>query len=631
MIALLWWCAETTLMTAVMIFFTVATCRLFRHRPAVQHALWVVVLVKFVTPPIVSWPWSAQQVVESLWSQVASNTQTPLEPRNTASAEVLSFTTSGSAVRDPSKYWHESLTALTAERSAFAGRSASDAASREGLVRVASGIVLGLWLAGTVTCAVRLVRRIASHTSIVRGGAKAPKQLVAEVACIADQVGLQPPQAVVAREITSPFVWFLGRLRLVWPEALLGDEEIIRSRGVIAHELAHVRRGDHWVAWLELAAGLIWWWNPLFRFVRARLRASAEMACDAVALSTCPENRRAYAELLLQLSVGPKTGALALALGVSASAPSSFERRLSMILSDRVSGNMSACGFIAAGVLALMALPGWSTAQQSAPRRETPSGASGLQAPAESLRSEPSQDPLIADAQASTSTRETSTQSEAIAGRLERLEAEIQRLAKLLEQSRQPGSSEPTTIERLPQAAALRDYVSRSSARPSAPTDIVGQGRSYILTSKDQRAYLTALSDEGKQIWVSQFPAPQPFRGVGVSWTLEAANDDTKVVLTWTRSDERLRFSFDANTGQVNPEPPANTEGVNTNLTRAFLLFSGDGKKSLELDRYETRRPLGGTRPRGRTEPADTRLRALERAIEDLDKRLQEAPSPGRR
>jgi hypothetical protein len=187
------------------------------------------------------------------------------------------------------------------------------------------------------------------------------------------------------------------------------------------------------------------------------------------------------------------------------------------------------------------------------------------------------------------------------------------------------------TIEHLPQAALQRNYWARNSVRASAPTDILGQGRSYILTSKDQRAYLTALSDEGKQIWVSQFPAPQPFRGDGVSWTLEAANDDRKVALTWTRSDERVRFSFDANTGQMIPEPPASAAGGNRNPTRAFLLFSGDGKKSVELDRFETKRPLRNTHPRGHTGPADARLKALEKAIEDLDKRLQDAPSPSRR
>lgn len=97
-------------------------------------------------------------------------------------------------------------------------------------------------------------------------------------------MGMRPPRAIVAREIASPFVWFLGRLKLVWPEMMSNREAVNRARGVIAHELAHLRRGDHVLAWIELVVGLLWWWNPMFWFVRRRVRESAELACDAIAL-----------------------------------------------------------------------------------------------------------------------------------------------------------------------------------------------------------------------------------------------------------------------------------------------------------------------------------------------------------
>ena len=135
---------------------------------------------------------------------------------------------------------------------------------------------------------------------------------------------------------------------------------------MIAHELAHVRRGDHILAWVELLAALVWWWNPLFWFVRSRVRASAELACDAIALSTCSESRRSYAELLIRLSSGSGMPTLAPVLGIKAGSTALFERRLSMILSDRVSGRMPVWGLVAAAALAIVALPGLSLAQKSA-------------------------------------------------------------------------------------------------------------------------------------------------------------------------------------------------------------------------------------------------------------------------
>jgi hypothetical protein len=120
--------------------------------------------------------------------------------------------------------------------------------------------------------------------------------------------------------------------------------------------------------------GIIWWWNPLFWFVRRKLRESAELACDALALEASEQNRRAYAEMLLELSAFPKTGAPVPVLGVSTGTRHSLERRLSMILSDRVSGKASRFGLIAAACLAIVAFPGWSLGQK--PTDERPRGTS---------------------------------------------------------------------------------------------------------------------------------------------------------------------------------------------------------------------------------------------------------------
>ena len=70
-------------------------------------------------------------------------------------------------------------------------------------------------------------------------------------------------------------------------------------RGILAHELAHLRRRDHWVRRLVLIAGLAWWWHPVYWLTRRRLDAEAELACDEWAVAAIPEGRLAYAEALL--------------------------------------------------------------------------------------------------------------------------------------------------------------------------------------------------------------------------------------------------------------------------------------------------------------------------------------------
>src|SRR5262249_52938010 len=137
-------------------------------------------------------------------------------------------------------------------------------------------------------------------------------------------------------------------------------------QGILAHELAHLRRRDHWVSRLELAAGLLWWWNPLYWLVRARLDAEAELACDAWVVWALPERRLTYAQGLfeicatLSLARSPAPG-----LGAAGSGRS-FERRLTMILHDNVSCRLSPLGLLGAFLLLVFALPSWSAATPAA-------------------------------------------------------------------------------------------------------------------------------------------------------------------------------------------------------------------------------------------------------------------------
>jgi beta-lactamase regulating signal transducer with metallopeptidase domain len=368
--AVLWCLGQNTITVALLIPCVLVACRLVRNRPAVQHVLWVVVLLKFVTPPIVSWPWTVEQIRDSLCSTRASApAATELDGERPARQIILPNEgehgkTAGLTPRpegQPGK--GSSSKAPERKQAAVAWTPITVASGGPDLVEITVWVVSALWLVGATVSLMWQYRRIARHAGIIRHGTVAPDQVIQAIEASAREFGVRPPRAVLARGILSPFLWCLGPLRLVWPERMTSQADVERSRGVIAHELAHIRRGDHWVAWLELAAGVVWWWNPLFLFVRRRLRETADMACDALAIRACPESRREYAEMLLELSAGCRSGVPAPVLAVSTGTPSSFERRLSMILSDRVSGKVPPWGFLLAICLALVALPDWSLAQ----------------------------------------------------------------------------------------------------------------------------------------------------------------------------------------------------------------------------------------------------------------------------
>ena len=91
------------------------------------------------------------------------------------------------------------------------------------------------------------------------------------------------------------------RPRLLLPAALLGQLNHSQSEALLLHELVHLKRGDHLVRLLELAAGVFFWWLPVVGTIGRQLRACEETCCDAAVVACLPQARRDYARLLLNV------------------------------------------------------------------------------------------------------------------------------------------------------------------------------------------------------------------------------------------------------------------------------------------------------------------------------------------
>jgi beta-lactamase regulating signal transducer with metallopeptidase domain len=81
------------------------------------------------------------------------------------------------------------------------------------------------------------------------------------------------------------------------------DDEI---RGILLHELAHVKRCDVFWSWLGLAACALHWFNPLAWLALRRFHSDRELDCDRMALDylTVPQ-RNSYAPALFKTLQGP--------------------------------------------------------------------------------------------------------------------------------------------------------------------------------------------------------------------------------------------------------------------------------------------------------------------------------------
>ena len=77
-------------------------------------------------------------------------------------------------------------------------------------------------------------------------------------------------------------LWAIGgRPRLLVPSELWSATSLDERTSLLLHELAHLKRRDHWVRWLELIVGGLYWWHPAVWWGRRLLREAEEQCCDA--------------------------------------------------------------------------------------------------------------------------------------------------------------------------------------------------------------------------------------------------------------------------------------------------------------------------------------------------------------
>ncbi len=223
------------------------------RRPAIAHVLWVLVLVKLVTPPLVNVPLHGSPGIMACTLGTCGCRQHA--PRQTLVYDTLPW------------------------------------------------VLLATWSAGAAVTGWtawrrwRRFRRLIAHTS------PAPPEWQSLAASLASELSIRcPPEILAMPGRLSPLV-VPGRYRprMLLPMALLGQLNASQSAALLLHELVHIKRGDHLVRMLELTVGVAYWWLPIVGSIGRQLRACEETCCDMAVVAHLPQSRRDYAQLLLDV------------------------------------------------------------------------------------------------------------------------------------------------------------------------------------------------------------------------------------------------------------------------------------------------------------------------------------------
>ncbi|WP_420463821.1 M56 family metallopeptidase [Candidatus Palauibacter sp.] len=165
-----------------------------------------------------------------------------------------------------------------------------------------SGLVV-LWLVGAAVILGWTVARTRDFRRSLRGASReAPAQLQRMAGEIARSLGLaKVPTIRTTDAVVSPMVYWGGdTARVLILSALVEGLSRTELRYIVAHELAHVRRRDHFVRWIEWLACTAFWWNPVAWWARRRLRAAGEVCSDAMVVQALRCAPRDYARALVR-------------------------------------------------------------------------------------------------------------------------------------------------------------------------------------------------------------------------------------------------------------------------------------------------------------------------------------------
>jgi beta-lactamase regulating signal transducer with metallopeptidase domain len=307
-----------------------AAC-LCRRRPALVHGLWLLVLLKLVTPPLlpVPVPWPARDAGEE--------SPAPEEPPTAERRPAVPEAPAPQPEAPPGEEAPPTGGSLAWETPVFA-----------------------VWLVGALAVWSAAWARLARLGRVLAAVAPASEEIQERVRALSARLGLaRAPAAWLVPGAVPPLLVALGPSpRLLLPAGLWRLLDDGQRDALILHELAHLRRGDPLVRRLELLALGLYWWHPLAWWAARQLREAEELCCDAWVVWAAPEGAAAYAAALVETVAFLSPARARLPLGASGAAPvRSLHRRLAMILRRPPARRLPRPAFLALALAGATVLP----------------------------------------------------------------------------------------------------------------------------------------------------------------------------------------------------------------------------------------------------------------------------------
>ena len=283
---------QSSILIGVLLVLDLAWRR--RVRAVVRYAVWMLVFVKLLLPPALALP-TGIGYYRPHETVVRRNVADPVVAAPVA------------AVRPPSV----SVATRTADMVDVPGAAARPVvttAPAKAPVRVRSVVawrtwVFLAWCMGVLVLGVCLIRRFRYVRRLVRESAPAPGPFQDILARCARKLGLHRcPELRLSGEAPGPVVCGLLSPVVLMPTTLGGSVSEQRLRTVLVHELAHLKRADLWVNFVQTLLLVAYFYHPLLWLVNAIVRRLREQAVDETVLVALDAEAKGYSTTLIDLA-----------------------------------------------------------------------------------------------------------------------------------------------------------------------------------------------------------------------------------------------------------------------------------------------------------------------------------------
>lgn len=327
--------------------------------PHFLFLLWLVFFIKCLVPPVVVSPTSAFQGWGDRYPNVFQNDK----PSNAKHA-VLSKNQSQAArfenvSEDLKKKWKNRRAHQNTASPTFRTNGSNWPARP-----FFPAFLLTVWFFGSATLWLSAVfYYVLVRRRVLRSQCKASKQVQGMFLEMVTKTGLpKNTQLIVNGSGLGPLLFGIFRAKVVIPEAL-AKMDLEQIRPVIAHELCHLRRRDHWLGILQVTAISVFWFHPMVWLASRLMSQLCEICCDDDTIGIFQFRPTKYARGLLSVLETVPARTVYLAPGVRA-AELTKKRIQTIVETTRVSLFRSS-GILITTIILLLVIPfrsssGWS-------------------------------------------------------------------------------------------------------------------------------------------------------------------------------------------------------------------------------------------------------------------------------